>query len=245
MGIGLEPPTECTFSSENSIKNKCGIYFIYCSSNNKIYIGQSINILVRLKAHSNDLMKGKHRNTPLQNTYNKYGKQNMYCGVMYITEELDKYETNLISTYNKLNLALNCDSGGNKNKVVSLETRQKQSIIAKKRPPPRLGVKCSIELRKKLSEAHKGIPNSRKGTKTGKPAWNRGLASIYPNHNKKAVHVFDIKLRKYVGIFGSIKEFCTSIGWDSKNYKRLDVFRIMLGGYILTSVDYRYWRKLK
>lgn len=237
MEIGLEVQIECTSSLEPYLKNKTGIYFLYCSVNNYIYIGQSIDLLVRLKAHSNDLMKNKHINVKLQNCYNKYGRDNFYCGVVCLTYELDKNEVKLIEFYSNLGLSMNLDSGGNKNKRASLETRNKQSIAAKKRPSPNLGVKYSLEYRKRLSEAHKGLPNPRKGIKTGRPAWNKGKVSLYPNKNKKEIYVFDTKIKEYKGIYPSIKEFCLSIGWNSKNYRRFDMFRIIIGHYILTTVN--------
>lgn len=52
-----------------------GVYKIINISNNKIYIGSSINIKNRIKRHLNDLDKNKHYNIYLQNAWNKYGKE--------------------------------------------------------------------------------------------------------------------------------------------------------------------------
>ena len=42
-------------------KNKCGIYKITNSINNKCYIGKSINIYYRIKSHITDLNRNKSR----------------------------------------------------------------------------------------------------------------------------------------------------------------------------------------
>jgi len=46
---------------------------IKCLSNNKIYIGSSINLKQRINRHFNDLKKQKHASPQLQNAFNKYG----------------------------------------------------------------------------------------------------------------------------------------------------------------------------
>ena len=51
-----------------------GIYSITNIKNGKMYIGSSKDINQRLKAHYRELKKGKHINTYLQNSYNKYGR---------------------------------------------------------------------------------------------------------------------------------------------------------------------------
>ena len=51
-----------------------GLYKITCLKNNKIYIGQSENILGRLGRHSENLEKNRHDCQELQNDFNCYGK---------------------------------------------------------------------------------------------------------------------------------------------------------------------------
>jgi len=51
----------------------CGIYKIQCK--NKIYIGSSKNIHVRLTNHKRLLKSGKHENILLQRAWNKYGEK--------------------------------------------------------------------------------------------------------------------------------------------------------------------------
>jgi group I intron endonuclease len=54
----------------------CGIYRIINKTNNKIYIGSSVNILSRFSKHKSLLKHNKHDNDYLQNSYNKYGLEN-------------------------------------------------------------------------------------------------------------------------------------------------------------------------
>ncbi len=71
-----------------------GIYCIINIYNNKIYIGQSSNILKRKKEHFRTLKNGYHKNTHLQRAYNKYGKNNFIFKVLIYcdNDELDMYE---------------------------------------------------------------------------------------------------------------------------------------------------------
>jgi len=52
------------------------IYKIICLINNKFYIGSSININKRLKAHVNLLKRNKHPNKRLQNAWDECGEKN-------------------------------------------------------------------------------------------------------------------------------------------------------------------------
>lgn len=64
-----------------------GIYCIRNLINNKIYIGSSNNIYYRLRRHFSDLLKNRHGNPILQNSFNKYRAENF---VVSIIEKIDK-----------------------------------------------------------------------------------------------------------------------------------------------------------
>ena len=51
---------------------KSGIYCIINNVNNKIYIGQALNLKKRFKEHKRTLKNNTHANEYLQNAYNKY-----------------------------------------------------------------------------------------------------------------------------------------------------------------------------
>jgi len=50
-----------------------GVYIIYCSADEKCYIGSTTRVYMRLYGHRAKLKKGLHVNPHLQAAYNKYG----------------------------------------------------------------------------------------------------------------------------------------------------------------------------
>lgn len=52
-----------------------GVYFIINLINNKVYVGSSTNTESRKRSHFWELNKQKHKNSYLQSSYNKYGKE--------------------------------------------------------------------------------------------------------------------------------------------------------------------------
>lgn len=54
-----------------------GVYLIYCSANEKGYIGSSLRVQTRFTHHRHDLKTGRHDNTHLQRAYAKYGKETL------------------------------------------------------------------------------------------------------------------------------------------------------------------------
>ena len=56
--------------------NNSGIYLIINLQNNKFYVGSAVNARKRKNKHLQQLRKGNHDNSYLQNSYNKYGENN-------------------------------------------------------------------------------------------------------------------------------------------------------------------------
>lgn len=69
---------------------KIGIYQVINLSNNKCYIGQSIDIMTRWRQHRHYLNANKHSNTHLQNAWNKYGENEFAFRTLEIIEASDK-----------------------------------------------------------------------------------------------------------------------------------------------------------
>ena len=82
-----------------------GIYQIKCLSNNKIYIGSSINIYQRWKNHKWNLNKNTHHSIHLQNCWNKYGESNFEFKVLLICDQHNNlfYEQRFIDAYDSSN----------------------------------------------------------------------------------------------------------------------------------------------
>ena len=106
-----------------------GIYLIRNKINNKVYVGQSVNIKDRWSNHKRELEKGIHYNDHLQKSYNKYGKINFEFKVIEYCEEekLDELEVYWIKYFDsmKWEKGYNSESGGNKNKRFSEERIKK------------------------------------------------------------------------------------------------------------------------
>lgn len=59
-----------------------GIYEIVCLKNNKVYIGESTNVLSRLGRYSDNLEKNRHDCFDLQQDFNKYSKPDFVFKVL-------------------------------------------------------------------------------------------------------------------------------------------------------------------
>lgn len=158
----------------------CGVYKITNNVNGKIYIGQSISIQSRWKEHVNSLRRGDSNCTLLQRAWNKYGEQNFTFEILEFcsADMLDDIEVKYIDFYDAVNNGYNIEPGGNKNKHLSEETKQKlrEAHLGKKMSDetiqkmsearmgeknPMYGKTHSPEARKKISETHKGKPGHR------------------------------------------------------------------------------------
>jgi len=67
-------------------KRICGVYIIKCTTNDRYYVGSSVNIKSRWYVHLNELKKNIHHSSKLQRAFNKYGKESF---VFEILEECE------------------------------------------------------------------------------------------------------------------------------------------------------------
>lgn len=92
------------YKGEDNLKN-C-VYRIVNKINNKVYIGSTIDSERRKLEHFNQLEKGIHINTHLQNAYNKYGKNVFIFDIIednLDNGELMKREQHYINLFNSSN----------------------------------------------------------------------------------------------------------------------------------------------
>jgi group I intron endonuclease len=83
-----------------------GIYTITNSVNGKIYIGCTKDFEIRCYTHFNNLKNNKHSNEHLQNSFNKYGKNNFNFEILEECDELlltsqENYWCNMLNTHDK------------------------------------------------------------------------------------------------------------------------------------------------
>ena len=152
----------------------CGIYSITNLTNNKRYIGQSVDIYARFGNHKSALRNNRHGNKHLQNAWNTYGEDNFAFEILYIcdTNVIDKAEQDYIKLFDTMNpeCGYNKESGGHENKCLSQESK---NLISEKHKGKRLtdehkskigksgqGREFSDETRSKISQALTGIKRS-------------------------------------------------------------------------------------
>lgn len=70
----------------------CGIYRIVNSAKNECYVGQSQRVKKRIREHFRLLRAGKHPNSKLQNSFNKYGEDSFFADVEVIVDDLDELD---------------------------------------------------------------------------------------------------------------------------------------------------------
>jgi group I intron endonuclease len=128
-----------------------GIYIIENMDSGHAYIGQSINLTKRIRDHRSALKRGGHFNAHLQHAVNQTGIDNFSFRVLIECESfaLDALEKLYIFKYKIIGKSYNLDSGGNKQKTVSIETRTKQSLV-------RVGKKQSDITKKRISQSLRG-----------------------------------------------------------------------------------------
>jgi group I intron endonuclease len=69
-------------------KRLSGIYKIRSITNNKEYIGSSVNIYKRFKDHKRLLKRNKHHSHHLQNHFNKYGEDDLEFTIIELVNDI-------------------------------------------------------------------------------------------------------------------------------------------------------------
>lgn len=99
----------------------CGIYKIQNKINNKVYIGQSINIETRWRHHKSYPLSSSHY--PIYRAFNKYGLENFDFSIIELcsVNELNEKEIYYIKKYNSYYKGYNQTTGGSGNSNFSLK----------------------------------------------------------------------------------------------------------------------------
>lgn len=166
---------------------KSGVYCIKNTIDNRLYIGSTIGFKPRFNGHNRTLKINSHQSAHLQNFVNKYGIDKLFFDIIELCEPKDliPLEQKWINLYDANGLLFNsCKIAGNtlgykhtpktieflKNRIVSEETKKKQSEWQRGVPKPdelkkkwndgsRKGKPKSEEFKKMMSEKMKGNKN--------------------------------------------------------------------------------------
>jgi len=229
---------------------KTGIYKITCLSNFKCYIGSSKNIAVRWKNHKKSLNDNKHKNSYLQNCWNKYGEKSF---IFEIIEECnvncllirEQYWLDFTECYIKekgFNVCKKSNSPlgykhtlENKIKMSNIKKEQlKLNLIQSNLKRREKGFKHSEETKLKISESKIGERNPMFGTKLSEeqkkikvknlnsvPRWNKGLTKENDERIKK-LSVWKNKLPPNA-IKHKLINLFTNETWESDSLKGLSL----------------------
>ena len=144
-----------------------GIYGIHNTTNDKWYVGQSIDIKRRWKHHLWGLDNGYHYNHHLLRAWGQYGKSSFEFLVLEECEVdvINEREQYWIAKLNALSNGYNQCEGGDspKGRIVSVETRQAVSVARKGNGNPFFGKHHTDEWKQKTSERQQGSKNHQFG----------------------------------------------------------------------------------
>lgn len=128
-----------------------GIYMIRNLKNEKVYIGQSVNIYKRWREHKSNLNKNKHPNVKLQNAWNKYGDNSFSFSVLLTCSkaDLNEHEKFFVDKYDSYKNGYNMTLGGNDATSYTKEFKEKISNTKNNFSKER-----KDEIRKKMLESH-------------------------------------------------------------------------------------------
>lgn len=146
-----------------------GIYCIENLSNEKKYIGKSVNIEKRFIYHRHLLNNNKHWNSHIQNSWNKNGENSFRFWLIEECEKeiLSKKEIYYIQFFNTKITGYNNSDGGEGISNPTLETRVKMS-------KSQIGRKHSEETKIKISENNIGKHTCTKENKEKISSSNKG-----------------------------------------------------------------------
>ena len=179
----------------------CGIYMIQNKVNNKIYIGQAVDIEKRWGDHRHGLTNRCNENRHFINAWKRDGEENFEFTVLLECEEsdLNMYEEYYIfelMTYDP-RVGYNKDYGGKSGRPTE-ETKRKIGEARK-------GKQLSEETKRKISEAKKGKYCGEKNPNYGKQLSEETKRKISENMSKPVVQI-DPTTNKIVKVWESAKE---------------------------------------
>lgn len=145
------------------IPKTSGIYKFTNKINDKVYIGQAVNLRSRVKGHLNCVKK--NHNYPIYNSMRKHNVENFELEILaqgnFSKTELDDLEVDFIRLYNSIDrlYGYNLTQGGEGTSGYK-HTEQTKKKLSQAKIGKNLGKKYSLEHCKKISDSLKGKPKS-------------------------------------------------------------------------------------
>jgi group I intron endonuclease len=162
------------------LPDKSGIYRIRHIESNKGYIGSAVNFRVRWNGHIGTLRRQTHRNSYLQNAFNKYGESAFIFEIIEYVEDKTKLierEQYWIDFYKAANenygYNISPTAGNTLGRICTEETKKRISKAQIGKPSPFKGISFDErfapekvkEIKKKIIEANLGKIPPNKGKK--------------------------------------------------------------------------------
>lgn len=194
---------------KNTPNFNIGIYGIYCSENNKIYIGQSTDIKQRFRKHKSNLRTQTHANKNLQYSWNKYETTFYFFYIEEANrEELTNLEYYFYRLFNKNNLFNGVEPANYT--VITEQMKKKISATLKERgrvfggKPIKLSTNQVLEIKDLMLQ-------------------NYPIAKIAAKYNLDLSYVYDIrhgKFWKHITGF-KIGEFTRSTVYSDEDIRKI------------------------
>ena len=188
---------------------QCGIYIIKNKTNNKVYIGQSVNIKARWYAHiqsaKNPLDQSHH--TKIHQAMFKIGIENFYIEILEECEydKLSEREIYWINYYDSYNKGYNMTLGGESNKG---ETNGRSLLTEEMVKEIRLAYDNHIPFRQ-VYEKYKNTISKRGLQKVWRGEnWTHIMMEVYTDENRKW-HSTMAKGFNQKGIAGNKQRACS------------------------------------
>lgn len=166
-----------SLSASESVPSISGIYIIFNQVSCSYYIGSSIDIRNRMRAHIRALMEQTHRNRYLQRAYNRHGPDAFLFSILEEvpdTANLIACEQRWLDT-SSASYNLSPTAGSPLGVKYSEEIKRAMSERMLGRIPWNKGIPLQDEdTRRKMSELRRGLAPWNKGKKGAQEAWNKG-----------------------------------------------------------------------